>query len=194
MPPPQCGERFHSYCSSAYIFLSRAFIFTGYAQPQKILLGNIFGLILKTRWPPEPFFDFFSQFFHILLLWLCHCHSFQTFKRNKFYKRFLENIVFGACVCVCVHWLCGLNLLFALCSKYYSIYIDQTFNISSLVLGVVIAQFWSLCSDWLFIFWSRCRDLHTCCFQKCLYLAYYLFLRFAIHTQPLGNHMLQIIW
>ena len=29
-PPPQCGERFHRYRSTAYSFLSRAFIFTGY--------------------------------------------------------------------------------------------------------------------------------------------------------------------
>ena len=47
---------------------------------------------------------------------------------------------------MCVHWLDGLNLLLALCSKYYFIQIYEIFSIFSLVLWVVIAQFWLLCS------------------------------------------------
>ena len=41
----------------------------------------------------------------------------------RYQKRLLENMVFGVCVCVCmcVHCPGGLNLLWAICSKYYSI-------------------------------------------------------------------------
>ena len=93
-------------------------------------------------------------------------------------------MVFGVCVCMCVHWLGGLNLLLALCSKYYnSMQIYQIFSISSLVLGVVITQIWLLCSDWLCFFWSRCHDPHTCSLQKCLYLAQYWFQKFPMNNQ-----------
>ena len=39
----------------------------------------------------------------------------------NYYNRLLENIAFGACVCMRVHLLGGLNLVLALCSKYYFI-------------------------------------------------------------------------
>ena len=88
---------------------------------------------------------------------------------------------------MCVYWLGGLNLLLALCSKQYSIQIYQIFSIASLVLGEVIAQFWLLCSDWLCLCWSHCCDPHTHFFQKCLYLIYYWFQRFAMYSQCLEN-------
>ena len=60
----------------------------------------------------------------------------------------------------------GPNVLLALCSKYYFIQIYEILSISSLVLGIVIAQIWLFCSDWLCLFWSHCRDLHTRFFAK----------------------------
>ena len=39
---------------------------------------------------------------------------------GRYKKSLLENMVFGVCVCMCAHWLGGLNLLWTLCSKYYS--------------------------------------------------------------------------
>ena len=59
----------------------------------------------------------------------------------------------------------------------------QILSISSFVLGVVIAQIWSLCFDWLCFFWSRCRDPHTRFWQKCRYLAQYWFQRFPRNNQ-----------
>ena len=51
---------------------------------------------------------------------------------------------------------------------------SQIFSTASLVLGVVIGQFWSLCSDWLCL-WSHSRLL-----EKCLQLVQYCFQRFAM--------------
>ena len=90
---------------------------------------------------------------------------------------------------MCMHCLSGLNLLLALCSKYYSI---QNFSIASLVLGEVIAQIWSLCSDWLCLFWRRCHDPHTRFLQKCLCLAQNCFQRFAMNNQLIVQYCLQI--
>ena len=102
------------------------------------------------------------------------------------YEKLLENIGFF-CVCVCMHWLSGLNLLLALCSEYYSIQIYQIFSIASLlVLGVVITIFWSLCCDWLCLCWSRCHDPHTRFLQKCLYLAFKYFLA---HFEKQDGHI-----
>ena len=104
----------------------------------------------------------------------CGCVIATVFKLSReirYSKRLLENMVFGACLCV--HWLGGVNLLLALCSNYYSVKIYQIFSIASLVLGVVIAQFWLLCSHWLCLCWSHCRDPHTHFFAKCVYPAQY---------------------
>ena len=49
---------------------------------RKSCLGIFLASFWKTRWPPQQFFDFFSYFFLILLLWLCYRHSFQLFRRN----------------------------------------------------------------------------------------------------------------
>ena len=89
-PLPQCGERFHRYYSSAYSLLSTTFIFAGYVQPQKILRGNIFGLILKNKIATRVVFP--------------SCVIATIFKFSgeiNYYKRLLENIVFGACMYVC---------------------------------------------------------------------------------------------
>ena len=55
-PPPQCVERFHRYRSIEKNIIASLLKFAGYIHNHKILPGNIFGLILKTRWPPQAFF------------------------------------------------------------------------------------------------------------------------------------------
>ena len=53
-------------------------------------------------------------------------------------------------------------------------------------LGVIIAQIWLLCSDWLCLFRSRCRDPHTCFLQKCLSLSCSIFHNIKSFNIPLS--------
>ena len=48
-PPPQCVERFHRYRSNEKNIIASLLKFAGYIHNHKILLGNIFGLILKNK-------------------------------------------------------------------------------------------------------------------------------------------------
>ena len=48
-PPPQCVERFHHYRSNEKNIIASLLKFAGYIHSHKILLGNIFGLILKNK-------------------------------------------------------------------------------------------------------------------------------------------------
>ena len=62
-------QRFYRYPSSAFNIVARAFKFSGYLQPQNILSGNIFGLILKNKMAAiADFLLFFFIFPHPLTL------------------------------------------------------------------------------------------------------------------------------
>ena len=52
---------------------------------RKSCLGIFLASFWKPRWPPEQFFDFFSYFFLILLLWLCYRQNFS--EEINCYKR-----------------------------------------------------------------------------------------------------------
>ena len=161
-------QRFHRYPSSTFNIVARAFKFSGYLQPQNILSGNIFGLILKNKMAARAdFLLFFFIFPHPLTLAVLQPQFLNFQDKLGTIRGYLKILLLECvCVCMCAHWFGGLNLLSTLCSKYYSIQIYQIFSISSSVLGVVIAQIWSLCSDWLCLFWSRCLNLHTRFFAK----------------------------
>ena len=47
--PLQCVERFHRYHSNKKIIVANLLKFAGYIHNHKILPGNIFGLILKSK-------------------------------------------------------------------------------------------------------------------------------------------------
>ena len=47
--PPQCVERFHRYRSNEKNIIASLLKFAIYIHSHKILLGNIFGLILKNK-------------------------------------------------------------------------------------------------------------------------------------------------
>ena len=63
MPPPQCVERFHCYCSNEKSILARLLKLAGYIHNHKILSGNSFGLILKNKMTAEGVFPTFSKEF-----------------------------------------------------------------------------------------------------------------------------------
>ena len=48
-PPPQCVQRFHCYYYNEKNIIASLLKFAGYIHNHKILPGNIFGLILKSR-------------------------------------------------------------------------------------------------------------------------------------------------
>ena len=49
MPLPQCVERFHCYRSNDKNIIASLLKFAGYIHNHKVLLGNIFGLILNNK-------------------------------------------------------------------------------------------------------------------------------------------------
>ena len=55
-PPPQCVERFYRYRTNHKNIVASLLKFAGYIHNHKILPENLFGLILKTKWPPQAFF------------------------------------------------------------------------------------------------------------------------------------------
>ena len=115
-----------------------------------------FSLILTHKMAARVIFEFFFFIFQNPLTLAVLQLQFSTFQekltiiRGCWRKVFLE----GVCVCVCVHWFGGLNLLFLLFSTCYYRQISQIFRIASLALGTVYEKFCPQCSHWLSCFWS----------------------------------------
>ena len=58
---PQCVERFHRYRSNKKYIIVSLLKFAGYIHHHKILLGNIFDLILKNKMAATGIFFYFQE-------------------------------------------------------------------------------------------------------------------------------------
>ena len=63
LPPLQCVERFHCYCSNEKNIIASLLKFAGYIHNHKIFPGNIFGLILKNKMAATGVFSIFTKDF-----------------------------------------------------------------------------------------------------------------------------------